>query len=298
MRILNNALSQWLLHEAPFSGPPLCDFDRLRHEIRHGDVLLIEGCSRVSNVIKTITQSPWSHSCLYIGRINEIDDPVLQERMREAFPCEAQEQLIIESLLGVGTIISPLSTYQTSHVRVCRPRSLSRKDAQSVMASCIRCVGHSYDVRQLFDLLRFFFPWQIMPRRWQTSLFNSNVGASTRAVCSTVIAEAFQSVKFPVLPLLAITEDNRVELVHHSSRLFTPRDFDYSPFFDIIKFPFIDLVARGYYNALPWNKDGMISDGKEVIDPLAPPKQSELLSKFLKKIPKRAHRPQNDPFEK
>lgn len=39
----------------------------LRACLRPGDVLLIEGHSRVSTAIKYLTQSTWSHAALYVG---------------------------------------------------------------------------------------------------------------------------------------------------------------------------------------------------------------------------------------
>ena len=71
---LTDKITHWLVHEDELDTPSLCDFDRLSFEIRPCDVLLIEGRSRVSNVIKSITHSPWTHSALYIGRIHEIEN--------------------------------------------------------------------------------------------------------------------------------------------------------------------------------------------------------------------------------
>jgi len=58
-------------------------------------------------------------------------------------------------------------------------------------------------------------------------------GDPTRAICSTLIAKAFQSVGYPVLPLSVEGEADTYR-VRHSS-LFTPRDFDLSPYFATIK---------------------------------------------------------------
>lgn len=260
-------LINWLTREEPRMGPPLCDYERIRYEIRPCDVLLVEGRSRISEVIKLITQSSWSHSCLYIGRLYDIDDPQLRQRVMDAYDGEPNEQLVIEGMLGKGTIVSPLSNYRNDHIRICRPRGISRQDAQKVIATTIHRLGAGYDLRQLFDLMRFLFPWTIMPRRWRSTLFISGIGESTRAVCSTVIAEAFGAVNFPILPLVAINTEQKIELIQRSARLFTPRDFDYSPFFEIIKYPFIEVVEHGIYRSLPWDKKGWTTDGYNIIDP-------------------------------
>ncbi len=68
-------------------------------------------------------------------------------------------------------------------------------------------------------------------------------GDPTRAICSSLIAEAFQSIKYPILPDSILTKSKDLncsdcydEFLHirHSS-LFAPRDFDISPYFQIIK---------------------------------------------------------------
>ena len=43
------------------------DIDRLKLHLRKGDVVLVCGDQRVSEVIRYLTQSSWSHSAIYIG---------------------------------------------------------------------------------------------------------------------------------------------------------------------------------------------------------------------------------------
>ncbi len=47
------------------------DPDALRATLQPGDVLLIEGNTHISGVIKYLTQSTWSHAALYVGPIGE-----------------------------------------------------------------------------------------------------------------------------------------------------------------------------------------------------------------------------------
>src|SRR5215470_10809795 len=49
---------------APFFGP---EPDVLARALKPGDILLVEGNTRLSAVIKYLTQSTWSHAALYIG---------------------------------------------------------------------------------------------------------------------------------------------------------------------------------------------------------------------------------------
>ena len=249
---LRRRVVDWLTHERPPLGCRLCNFDRLGTELRPGDVVLVEGRSRVGDVIKIITQSPWTHSMLYIGRLHEIGDRETRQRVRENHDGDSNEQLVIEALLGKGTIVTPLSKYRDAHLRICRPAGLSPGDARFVVRHCARRLGADYDVRQLLDLARFFVPWTFLPRRWRSSLFQHNAGDATRTVCSSLIAEAFSTVDFPVLPFIDRADDGSIRFFKRNPKLFTPRDFDYSPYFGIIKYPFLGLEDVGIYRKLPW----------------------------------------------
>jgi hypothetical protein len=77
----------------------------------------------------------------------------------------------------------------------------------------------------------------------------------TRAICSTLIAEAFETVGFPILPIVGSKAAaalgcpdclREVEHIRHY-RLFVPRDFDVSPYFTIIK----PSLCRDY-RSLAW----------------------------------------------
>jgi hypothetical protein len=254
-----NILTRWLTHKVSPLHNMLCDFERIRQEIKPGDVVLVEGRSRVSEVIKLITQSPWSHAVLYIGRLHDIEDLALRDAIKQHYFGSLDQQLIIESELGTGTVIRALSDYGEEHLRICRPRGIAFGDSQAVIAYAIGRVGSAYDVRQIFDLARFLFPWFMLPRRWRSSLFTANPGETTRTVCSTMIAEAFGSIQFPILPLVKREEGGEVRLFMRNPKLCTPRDFDYSPYFEIIKYPFMDVHSYSEHRLLPWTGSGELT---------------------------------------
>lgn len=258
---LGTKIVNWLIAERDSTSHPLCDYERVRYEIRPCDVLLVEGQSQVSDIIKIITQSPWSHSALYIGRVHDVDDASLKARILSIYKGDPDEQLLIEAWLGEGTVINPLSKYKHHNLRICRPTGLSRSDAQHVLKYALAHLGFKYDVRQLLDLARFLFPYGVIPRRWRSSLFAHNAGMPTRVVCSSMIAAAFASVSFPILPVLERREDGSVSILHRNASLYTPRDFDYSPYFDIIKCPYTDFGNQTAYRKLPWDSHGRIYDG-------------------------------------
>ena len=56
-------------------------------------------------------------------------------------------------------------------------------------------------------------------------------GDPTKAICSSLIADAFKEIDHPVLP--SANEFNTIILRHPTYCL--PKDFDISPFFQIIK---------------------------------------------------------------
>ena len=77
---------------------------------------------------------------------------------------------------------------------------------------------------------------------------------NARAICSTLIALAFQSVNYPILPHVErLDRESRREILHirHHS-LYAPRDFDVSPFFAIVK----PTIETGFdYQRMDWSKE-------------------------------------------
>lgn len=280
---LSDSFINWLTKDRPVEGAPLCDFERICYEVRPCDVLLIEGRSKVSDIIRSITQSSWSHAALYIGRIHDIEDPKIRNLLSAHFHGSPDTQLIIEGMMGQGTIVSKLSSYEKDHIRLCRPRGLSRKDAQHVISFAVHKIGTEYDVRQALDLARFLLPWSIMPRKFRSQLFEHHMGESVKTVCSSMIAEAFASVEFPILPLVKHNAEQGIELITRNPKLYSPRDFDYSPYFDIIKYPFVEFADYAMYRKLPWNREGLVSHDKVGIKSSGPRLSESLPPKKKKK---------------
>ena len=235
----------------------LYDFNRMIEELKPCDVLLVESHTRIGNIIRLISESNWTHAALYIGRAADISDPELRKRLSQYSNHAPSEQLIIESILGKGTIVSTLASYRNEHLRVLRPSSLLPEDAKQVIAFAIRDLGEKYSLRQLFDLARFIFPWSIFPRRWRSSLFQHNMLQPTEDICSSMIAFAFLSVNYPILPLIK-KQGRHYAFTQRNPRLYIPSDFDLSPYFDIIKYPICPLHPGMSYRDLPWNT--IISD--------------------------------------
>lgn len=209
------------------------EYDKLQRSIHTGDVLLVEGDTRISTAIKYLTQSTWSHSALYVGPIQGHAEP------------DGEPHVLVEALVEHGVISAPLSKYRDAHTRICRPLGLSEEDRRRVAEFMIGRIGYQYDMKNIIDLARYLLPTPPVPMRFRRRMIALGSGEPTRAICSTLIAQAFQSVRYPILPLVERVYDpdspvkdpeqqrEILRIRHHS--LFTPRDFDISPYFAIVK---------------------------------------------------------------
>jgi hypothetical protein len=277
-RKIRSSLDNWLTYEPASDEVMPFDFNRLRHEIRPGDVLLIEGRSRISRIINAITLSSWTHAALYIGRLVDFDDEEQKNIIRQHLPENTDDstRLILEGLIDKGTVISKLASYRHHHMRICRPIGISPIDVNAVIDYALKAIGQPYNVRQLLDLARFLLPWTLLPRRWGSSLFRTPTGEPESGVCSSLIAEAFSSVQFPILPYVKPDDEQGVEIFQRNPYLFSPKDFDVSPYFEIIKYPlFNPEEPLPYYRRMPWTKSGFLHQDQGIISGLAKSKQAE-----------------------
>lgn len=210
--------------------------EQLSATLLPGDLLLIEGDSRISTAIKYLTQSTWSHVCIYIG-----DNPDLLP--------------LLEADLVEGVTTVPLDKYAGFNMRICRPVSLTEADNKALIAFVTARIGVQYDTKNIIDLMRYLLPTPPVPLRFRRRLLEFGSGDPTKAICSTLVAQAFQSIRYPILPLNVPDEHeskkqvlptkgisglktrlfnkNRLEKKHYSH--FIPRDFDLSPYFEIVK---------------------------------------------------------------
>lgn len=243
----------WLNGESKPLGAPRNDFERLCEHLQLADIVLVEGRTRVSAVIQSVTLSAWTHAAMCVGPLEDLKDNAETARLRDQ-GVSPDTMILLEAELGRGVHLSPIHRYRREHMRLCRARELSRSDARAVVEFVLARLGTPYNLRQIADLLRFFFPYGLLPRHWRSSLFEVGHGDMARTICSTLIARGFASVRYPILP--TIHRDDRGGMTFHrrDARLITPRDFDHSPYFDIVKYPFFgDDVAR--YRELAWDDD-------------------------------------------
>lgn len=242
---LGRLLARYLAKRVHVHGAaPAVPIERLLTHLRPGDVLLVEGDTRVSGAIKYLTQSTWSHAALYVGHyLADSGGP--------------PDHLFVEADTLAGVRSVGIAEFEGLHTRICRPVGLTEAECRTVADFAIQRIGHQYDLRNVVDLARYLLPSPPVPGRFRRRLIALGSGDPTRAICSTLIAQAFQSVRYPILPVIdrhdagapecpgCIEEIYRIR--HHS--LFAPRDFDVSPYFRIIK----PLAEDAFdFHALRW----------------------------------------------
>jgi len=241
-------LADYLTRPIPgFRPASTTEFDKLRRAIHTGDVLLVEGDTRVATAIKYLTQSTWSHSALYVGPIAGRNQP------------DGEPHVLVEALVEEGVISAPLSKYRDYHTRICRPIGLAEDDRRAVAAFTVERIGYQYDMKNIVDLARYLLPTPPVPSRFRRRMIALGSGEPTQAICSTLIAQAFQSARYPILPRVDYVHDpdspvkdpeaqkEILRIRHHS--LFAPRDFDISPYFAIVK----PTIEAGFdYHEVPW----------------------------------------------
>jgi len=238
---IGRAIARYL--EKPIAGyEPFTRSDPgvLRGLLKPGDVLLIEGNNRISGVIKYLTQSTWSHAALYVGAVPGKAAP------------DGEFHVLVEADIEDGVVSVPLSKYLDFHTRVCRPVGLSDEDRAKVCAYVVERLGCAYDLKNIIDLIRYMVPLPV-PQRWRRRMISLGSGDPSRLICSTLIAQAFESIRYPILPTVTLMESAlaKREILHirHSS-LYAPRDFDISPFFQIVK----PTLETGFnYKKLHWS---------------------------------------------
>ena len=239
LRYIGNMLARHLSKPKPgYERFSVLSQEQLKATLQPCDLLLVEGNSQISTAIKYLTQSTWSHVCLFVGE-------------------EDGQGALLEADLVHGVCRVPLSKYDGYNVRICRPVNVTDEDKQALIDFAIERIGHQYDSKNIFDLMRYLIATPPVPSRYRRSLIAFGSGDPTKAICSTLVAQSFQSIKYPILPReLNSQKENRfymdkliMQKRHYSH--FTPRDFDLSPYFKVVK-PTIDNDFN--YKDIKWDE--------------------------------------------
>lgn len=250
MQWLSRRLAAYLTKPVTWPSVRTSTYNALQNSLQPGDVLLVEGNARISVAIKYITQSTWSHAALYMGPGCGLGEDE-----------NGEANVLIEADLEKGIRCLPLSFYRNTHTRICRPVGLSEGDIATLRTYALSRLGDQYDLKNVFDLARYLWSTPPLPTRHRHKLLTFGSGDPTRTICSTFIAEGFQQLHYPILPIVKSQPSSdpncercEIERFHFRSyTLFTPRDFDASPYFQIIK---PTLEGNFDYRAIEWQQDG------------------------------------------
>ena len=137
----------------------------------------------------------------------------MSARSTAPYEPDGEPHVLIEANIGEGVTSAPLSKYFSYHTRVCRPVGLSYEDRTTVCRYAINRIGFGYDTKNIVDLMRFLIPLPI-PQRWRRRMIAFGSGDPTKIICSALIAQAFDAVRYPILP----------KITQAGSRARPPRD--------------------------------------------------------------------------
>jgi hypothetical protein len=174
-----------------------------------GDVLLSDGNTRAAAIVRRITGSPWSHVSMYVGPLEAAPDP----------------RCIVEADVAAGVRAVRLSELKDLHVRVLRPTGLDDIERRRLADWVTSRIGGDYDLAHAWMLATKLLRLPLGPRRWPAAQ------SATRFICSSLLAQAFMLVGYPIMPvLIGVRETGAAD-----HRFVTPHDFQSAPVFEVVK---------------------------------------------------------------
>ncbi len=247
-RAIGERLASFLSRELPgYQRLDTISIEKVAAALEKGDIVLVDGNTRISTAIKYLTQSTWSHACLFVGEQGD-DSATLN---------------LLEASLKNGVHLVNLDHYARFNLRICRPVNLNSEDSTKLVEFARKQIGHRYDLKNVFDLIRYVIQRPAVPNRYGRSLISLGSGEPTKAICSTLIAESFQSINYPILPMRNGESDKAGDVPRFYRRHFThftPRDFDLSPYFRVVK----PTIGTGFdHHSLLWESIDEDSDNEQ-----------------------------------
>ena len=240
-RAIGERLAAFLSKDLPgYQRLDAVAIDVVAGTLEKGDIVLVDGNTRISTAIKYLTQSTWSHACLYVGEKG----------------AKSSQLNLLEANLKNGVHLTSLDHYGNFNLRICRPVNLSDEETEQLTEFANQRIGHQYDLKNVVDLIRYIIQKPAVPNRYRRALLSLGSGEPTKAICSTLIAESFQSINYPILPRRNRQggEAGEVSLLYkqHFTH-FTPKDFDLSPYFRVVK----PTIENGFdHHSLAWDASG------------------------------------------
>ena len=177
-----------------------------------GDVLLSDGNTRAAAIVRRITRSPWSHVSMYVGPLEAGPDP----------------RCIVEADVTAGVRAVRLSELKGLQVRVLRPSGLERAERRRLADWVTSRIGGDYDLAHAWMLATKLLRLPLAPRLRSTA---SMAQSATRFICSSLLAQAFMLVGYPIMPVLIGLR----EAGAGDHRFVTPHDFQSASVFEVVQ---------------------------------------------------------------
>ncbi len=273
--ILGKAVKAFTQAQHPPNPIDASNVFSLKERLQLGDLVLVSGTARISNVVKVLTRSKWSHVVIYVGDRRDLLTEEEKEEWGSKYGADSMKHLAIDADPIKGVHLKPIDDFAGYVLRHCRAQALDKQDCQKVVDVAIAQMGREYDIKHILKLLLFFaLPWELLPAIARRKIRDFTLSEDDR-ICSRVIAEAFHSVGYPIRPLKIVkyksqeknkissilsgiknkrktasklllngkispalkrlTRHNKTEIQLGAPRHITPADYDLSKFFVIIK---------------------------------------------------------------
>ena len=191
-----------------YTSMDAADLYALSNELRHGDVILASGRTRAAALVRRFTGSCWAHAAMYVGPLEEGPDP----------------RCIVEADIAEGVRAVPLTEFRGQRVLVLRPTGLEAQDRHRLAQWIMARIGNRYDLAHAWALaktvLRVPLPFRVPPVS----------ESATRFICSSLLAQAFVLVGYPIAPAHVRVRD----AAGPDLRYVTPRDFESASGFEVI----------------------------------------------------------------
>lgn len=219
-------------YKLPFEN----NIEGFKKVIRPGDVVLVSGQSYLSEIIKIITKSNWSHSFLYLGngRILEADS-ILYEKEG---PRRVKKPRVMEN---------PVEKYFPYNMRIKRPVQLTEEHLNQILEKARSYIGKDYDKKNIVN-----FIWKAFGFKKIDS--NKNIGSKDKYICSALIAKLFQDVNYPILPEETLVDKKKRFVRKKNYTQIAPGDFDLASSQFWVTIPFQGIGKTDHYTDIKWNK--------------------------------------------
>lgn len=169
-------------------------------------------------LVRLLTGSTWSHVSIYVGPLEGGPDP----------------RCIVEARVATGVRAASISEFKGQRVRILRPTGLRDADRHRLVDWIVGRIGDKYDVAHAWALagrlLRLPLVTRLLPAP------GSIARGATRFVCSTLLAQAFVLVGYPIAATrIAIADAQASE-----HRYVIPRDFEIASGFEVVRAKQVD----------------------------------------------------------